>query len=147
MLKSLLAAFALPELRQRIQFVFIMFGVFIIGLHIQVPGIDRKAMENLVNSQGILQLFDTFSGAAFRKWVGEVITERGIGPVVRLVIFCSIMARLPYEVSRTLKGFSFEPGAQVTPWGLFLLLALFLGMVVSIIFVSDGVRRIPIQHA
>jgi len=244
MLKSLLAAFALPELRQRIQFVFIMFAVFMVGLHIPVPGINRTAMEHLVQQNGILQLFDTFSGGAFRKftifamgitpyinasiimqlltvalpqleelakegeagrkqiakytryltailaifqafgllamlgglmgktgiveanlltrlqivvtlaagtcflmWMGELITERGIGQGVSLVIFCSIMARLPYEVQQTLRGFSTEAGAQVTPVGLILLVALFLGMVVSIIYVSDGVRRIPIQHA
>jgi preprotein translocase subunit SecY len=245
MLKSLLAAFALPELRQRIQFVFIMFAVFMVGLHIPVPGINRAAMEALVQQNGILQLFDTFSGGAFRKftifamgitpyinasiimqlltvalpqleelakegeagrkqiakytryltavlsifqafgliamlggfmgrgghiieanmltrlqivvtlaagtcflmWMGELITERGIGQGVSLVIFCSIMARLPYEVQQTLRGFSWEAGAQVTPVGLILLVLLFLGMVISIIFVSDGVRRIPIQHA
>src|SRR5438128_1648602 len=224
MLKSLLAAFALPELRQRIQFVFIMFAVFMVGLHIPVPGINRAAMEDLVNKNGILQLFDTFSGGAFRKftifamgitpyinasiimqlltvalpqleelakegeagrkqiakytryltavlsifqafgliamlggfagghghiieatlltrlqivvtlaagtcflmWMGELITERGIGQGVSLVIFCSIMARLPYEVQQTLRGFSTEAGAQVTPIGLFLLVMLFL---------------------
>jgi preprotein translocase subunit SecY len=244
MLKSLLAAFAVPELRQRIQFVFMMFAVFVIGLHIPVPGIDRRAMEALVAQQGILQLFDTFSGGAFRKftifalgitpyinasiimqlltvampqleqlakegeggrkiiakytryltavlaivqacgllvmlrgmggatpifqgsiltmaqvvvtlaagtcflmWVGESITEKGIGQGVSLVIFCSIMARMPYDVKRTMEGFSFEPGAAVTPVGLFLLLALFLGMVISIVYMNDGVRRVPIQHA
>jgi preprotein translocase subunit SecY len=216
-----------------------------VGLHIPVPGINREAMEHLVQQNGILQLFDTFSGGAFRKftifamgitpyinasiimqlltvalpqleelakegeagrkqiakytryltavlavfqafgllamlggilgrgtgiieanlltrlqivvtlaagtcflmWMGELITERGIGQGVSLVIFCSIMARLPYEVQQTLRGFSTEAGAQVTPFGLVLLVLLFLAMVVSIIFVSDGVRRIPINHA
>lgn len=244
MLRNLIAAFALPELRQRIQFVFMMFGVFMIGLHIPVPGINRAAMEALVQQTGILQLFDVFSGGAFRKftifamgitpyinasiimqlltvampqlealakegeggrkqiakytryltavlalvqasgllvmlkgiggaqpiihadpltmaqivvtlaagtcflmWMGELITERGIGQGVSLVIFCSIMARLPYEVQKTVKGFSLEPGAAVTPVGLFLLVTLFLAMVVAIVFMNDGVRRVPIQHA
>jgi preprotein translocase subunit SecY len=247
MFKSLMAAFAVPELRQRILFVFGMFAVFMIGLHIPVPGINRKAMENLVNQNGILQLFDTFSGGAFRKftifamgitpyinasiimqlltvampqleelakegeggrkqiakytrqltvvlcvvqavglvamlggfhfgghgpqiieaspltlvqiivtltagtlmllWIGEMISERGLGQGVSLIIFVSIMARMPYDVSNTLKGFSFEPGAAVTPLGLFLLVALFLGMVVAIIYVQEGMRRVPIQHA
>src|SRR5436305_13554333 len=88
MLKSLLAAFALPELRQRIQFVFIMFGVFMIGLHIPVPGINRAAMENLVNSQGILQLFDTFSGGAFRKFT---IIAMGITPYINASIIMQLL--------------------------------------------------------
>src|SRR5438876_8394992 len=89
MLKSLLAAFALPELRQRIQFVFIMFGVFIIGLHIPVPGINRAAMERLMaNDQGILSLFDTFSGGAFRKFT---IFAMGITPYINASIIMQLL--------------------------------------------------------
>jgi hypothetical protein len=50
MLANLMAALTLPELRKRIQFVFLMFAVFMVGLHIPVPGINRAAMERLVNS-------------------------------------------------------------------------------------------------
>src|SRR6266852_5203386 len=74
MLKSLLAAFALPELRQRIQFVFIMFAVFMVGLHIPVPG--------------ILQLFDTFSGGAFRKFT---IFAMGITPYINASIIMQLL--------------------------------------------------------
>jgi preprotein translocase subunit SecY len=241
MLTNLLAALALPELRKRVQFVFLMFAVFILGLHIPVPGIDREAMQKLVENQGVLQLFDVFSGGAFRKftifalgitpyinasiimqllvvawpsleamqkegesgrkkiaqytryltavlalfqasgvllmlngagvlqatpiwtkiqivvtltagttflmWIGEMITERGIGQGVSLVIFCSIMARMPYELARIAQGFSLEPGAMVGPFDLFRLLLLFLATIVAIIFVTQGTRRIPIQHA
>src|SRR5437868_4718112 len=90
MLKSLLAAFAIPELRQRIQFVFIMFGVFMVGLHIPVPGINRRALENLVNSQGqgLLVLFDTFSGGAFRKFT---IFAMGITPYINASIIMQLL--------------------------------------------------------
>jgi preprotein translocase subunit SecY len=240
MLTNLLAALALPELRKRIQFVFLMFTVFVLGLHIPVPGIDRAAMEKLVQNQAVLQLFDVFSGGAFRKftifalgitpyinasiimqllvvawpsleamqkegesgrkkiaqytrymtavlavfqaagvllmlssagvltaslwtkiqivvtltagttflmWIGELITERGIGQGVSLVIFCSIMARMPYEIAQLVQGFSLEAGAMVGPFELFKLALLFLGTVVAILFVTQGIRRIPIQHA
>src|SRR5215210_2167711 len=88
MLKSLLAAFALPELRQRIQFVFLMFGVFMVGLHIPVPGINRAAMEQLVNNTGILQLFDTFSGGAFRNFT---IFALGITPYINASIIMQLL--------------------------------------------------------
>ena len=80
MLKNLIAAFALPELRQRIQFVFMMFAVFMVGLHIPVPGIDRVAMEKLVQQTGILQLFGVFSGDAFRKFTIFAIDWRMVWP-------------------------------------------------------------------
>jgi preprotein translocase subunit SecY len=57
------------------------------------------------------------------------------------------MARIPYDVRRTMRGFSWDPGAAVTPLGLFLLGTLFLAMVIAIVFMNDGVRRVPIQHA
>src|SRR5437879_4927021 len=90
MLKSLLAAFAIPELRQRIQFVFIMFGIFMVGLHIPVPGINRRALETLVNSQGqgLLVLFDTFSGGAFRKFT---IFAMGITPYINASIIMQLL--------------------------------------------------------
>src|SRR5258707_15671371 len=65
-----------------------MFAVFIVGLHIPVPGINRAAMENLVNSQGILQLFDTFSGGAFRKFT---IFALGITPYINASIIMQLL--------------------------------------------------------
>ena len=67
MLASLAAAFKLPDLRRRILFVLGMFAVFVVGLHIPVSAIDAKAMENLA-SKGVLNLFDVFSGGAFRRF-------------------------------------------------------------------------------
>src|SRR3954447_14026237 len=90
MLKSLLAAFAVPELRQRIQFVFMMFGVFMIGLHVPVPGVDRSAMEQLMrNDQALLTLFDTLSGGAFRK---VTIFAMGITPYIKASIIMQLLA-------------------------------------------------------
>jgi preprotein translocase subunit SecY len=237
-----MAAWQVPELKKRIQFVFMMFAIFVVGLHIPVPGIDRAAMERLVNATGVLQLFDVFSGGAFRKftifalgitpyinasiimqlltvawptleamakegesgrkkiaqytryltailavfqaagvlmmlksanvlqasiwtqvqiaitlsagttflmWMGELITEKGIGQGVSIVIFASIMARMPYEVVNLVQGFDWRPGsgAMVGPFDLLRLILLFLATIVAIIFVTQGVRRIPIQHA
>src|SRR5436309_5250520 len=89
MLKSLLAAFAVPELRQRIQFVFMMFAVFMVGLHIPVPGINRSAMHELMrNEQGLLTLFDTFSGGAFRKCT---IFAMGITPYINASIIMQLL--------------------------------------------------------
>ncbi len=45
-LGSLIAAFKFPDLRKRILFVFLMFGVFVVGLHIPVPGITRAGMPS-----------------------------------------------------------------------------------------------------
>jgi len=248
MLRNLMAAMAIPDVRKRIQYVFLMFAVFVVGLHIPVPGVDRAAMARLFNNPnlGILQLFDTFSGGAFRKftifalgitpyinasiimqlmtvaipsleqmakegesgrkqiakytryltaglavlqafglitmlshtsaggaifvggwltrfqvvvaltagttflmWMGEQITENGIGQGVSLIIFASIMARLPFDIARTFLEFGWTPssGAKIGPFNILALLVLFMATVVGIIYVQLGTRRVPIQHA
>src|SRR5262249_18618481 len=48
------------------------------------------------------------AGTAFLMWIGELITERGIGQGVSLVIFGSIMSRLPYDIGMTIKNFGLE---------------------------------------
>jgi preprotein translocase subunit SecY len=96
----------------------------------------------------LLQIVVTLTaGTCFLMWMGELITERGIGQGVSLVIFCSIMARIPYDIKRTIANFGLESTSGVTPVGLTALVLLFLGMVVAIVFMNDGVRRVPIQHA
>jgi preprotein translocase subunit SecY len=85
------------------------------------------------------------AGTAFLLWIGESITEKGIGQGVSIIIFTSIMSRLPYDVRLTiryLEGAGPEAIFQVGS-----LLVLFLATVVGIIYVQGGVRRVPIQHA
>ena len=68
-ISSLLAAFKLPDLRKRILFVFGMFALFVLGLHIPVPNIDREAMDRLMKTAGgLFGLLDVFSGGAFRRF-------------------------------------------------------------------------------
>jgi preprotein translocase subunit SecY len=110
----------------------------------------------MLNGAGVLQanlvtkiqiVATLTAGTTFLMWIGEMITERGIGQGVSLIIFCSIMARMPYEIGQLVEGFSLEAGAMVGPFELFKLAALFLATVVAILFVTQGIRRIPIQHA
>lgn len=236
MLASLMAAWRLPELRQKIIMLFVFFGVFILGLHVPVPGINHAKMEQLFMQGGAFGLLDIFSGGALRKftifamgiapyinasiimqllvvgipswqqlqeegqsgrkviarytryltlalalvqaigmttllrrqdileaggfslfiiivtliggtaflmWLGERITENGLGNGVSLLIFISIMARLPYEVGKI-----FQLASQgATGWHNVLLLAFFeIVTIMAIVFITEGQRKVPIQH-
>ena len=88
MLASIVAAFKLPDLRKRILFVFAMFGVFVLGLHIPVPGIDREAMDRLFGAGGILGMLDVFSGGALRKFT---IFAMGIAPYINASIIMQLL--------------------------------------------------------
>lgn len=88
MLASIIAAFKLPDLRKRILFVFGMFAVFVVGLHIPVPGIDREAMRSLFEQGTLLGLVDVFSGGALRKFT---IFAMGIAPYITASIIMQLL--------------------------------------------------------
>jgi preprotein translocase subunit SecY len=238
-LAPLIAAFKLPDLRRRILFVFWMFGLYVVGLHVPVPGIDHEAMAKLVDAQTLFGLFDVFSGGAFRRfsilamgimpyinasiifqllgiaipriaevakegesgrrkisqwtrwltivlaifqgamtctwltsvqppilearglsllpilltltagtcflmWMGEQITDKGIGNGVSLIIFAGIVARMPVDVAKTYQLWASGVVSWVNVFGLVLI---WLLTVAGIIYITKGERRITIQSA
>lgn len=88
MLESLLAALRLPDLRKRIFFVFGMFAVFVAGLHVPVPGIDREAMRRLFEQGGLLGMLDVFSGGALKQYT---IFAMGIAPYINASIIMQLL--------------------------------------------------------
>ncbi len=84
------------------------------------------------------------SGTAFIMWLGEQITERGIGNGISLIIFAGIVARLPSAVSTT---FQFVREGEMGVLVALLILVLSVLVVGAIIFVERGQRRIQVQYA
>jgi preprotein translocase subunit SecY len=83
------------------------------------------------------------AGTMFLLWLGEQITEHGIGNGISLLIFVGIMVSLPQQVQTTYLSVQEQPSLL---WGAILLLALFLATVVGVIYMTQGTRRIPVQH-
>ncbi len=84
----MIAAFKLPDLRRRILFVFGMFAVYVVGLHVPVPNVDHKAMAQLVQQGALLGLFDMFSGGAFARFS---ILAMGIMPYINASIIFQLL--------------------------------------------------------
>ena len=84
------------------------------------------------------------AGTAFLMWLGEQITERGIGNGISLIIFSGIVARLPSAVAQT---FDLYRVGQLSFVLLALLTAVMLGVVAAIVFLESGRRKIPVQYA
>ncbi|MBN2803327.1 MAG: preprotein translocase subunit SecY [Deltaproteobacteria bacterium] len=84
------------------------------------------------------------TGTAFIMWLGEQITERGIGNGISLIIFAGIVAALPDAIVQTLKSASV---GQLNPIQLMLVAVALLAVVATIVFFERGQRRIQIQHA
>ena len=84
------------------------------------------------------------AGTAFIMWLGEQITERGIGNGISLIIFAGIVARMPSAVGNT---FRLMRTGEIGVFLVLLLLVLMVVVVGFIIFVERGQRRIPVQYA
>jgi preprotein translocase subunit SecY len=85
------------------------------------------------------------AGSMFVMWVGELITERGIGNGASLLIFVSIVSTLPRSLGQTID--QAQSGDRSFVSGSIILLLVFLVMIVGIVFVQEGTRRIPIISA
>jgi preprotein translocase subunit SecY len=93
----------------------------------------------------ILAAITLTAGTAFLMWLGEQITERGIGNGISLIIFAGIVARLPEAILGVIQTMG-APG-QLGPFGILLLLAFMIAVVGFIVLVERGQRRIPVQYA
>ncbi|MBI2842777.1 MAG: preprotein translocase subunit SecY [Armatimonadetes bacterium] len=235
MLASVLAAFRVPDLRKRITFVFGMFAVYVVGLHIPVA-VSGQAFERLAQAGGLIGLLDAFTGGAFKKftifalgiipyinasiimqlltiaipqleqlakegepgqkkirlwtrwmtgglaivqasgmtlylrsagvefagpfqivqvvislaagtaflmWLGELITDKGIGNGVSLIIFAGIMASLPFQLAQIATKLQ---AGSIHWYNAAGLLIAFVLTVMAIVAVTQAQRKIPIQH-
>ncbi len=79
------------------------------------------------------------TGTALLMWMGELITQRGIGNGMSLLIFASVVSTLPAQGTRIQAS---------AGWGaLIITIIVFIGLLVAIVFIEQGQRRIPVQFA
>ena len=84
------------------------------------------------------------AGTAFLMWLGEQITERGVGNGISLIIFAGIVARLPSAVAQT---FEMYRVGELSLLFLILLGVTMLAVITAIVFLESGRRRVPVQYA
>jgi len=106
--------------------------------------------NNMLNAdaQGIwsaIVIILTFtSGSALIMWLGEQITEFGIGNGISMILFASIISRLPTSLITTVRNIT---AGNLQWWLALLMLIGAVAMIVLIVFVNDAERRIPVQYA
>jgi preprotein translocase subunit SecY len=84
------------------------------------------------------------AGTAFIMWLGEQITERGIGNGISLIIFTGIVCRMPVAIGRT---FQLLSTGEISIFLVIVLIVMMVAVVGVIIFVEQGQRRISVQYA
>jgi preprotein translocase subunit SecY len=121
-----------------------------------LKGIDRTIADlgmPLVSDPGflfrIVVVVTLTAGTLFLMWLGDQITERGIGNGMSLIISVGILSRFPAGLIQAWKTFvSSEKGSgQVSPIVLVLLVVLLLGVIAGVISLTQGQRRVSVQYA
>jgi len=93
----------------------------------------------------LLTVITLTAGTAFIMWLGEQITERGIGNGISLIIFAGIVARIPQAVLQTWT--TFQDKAEGSDIQLLILAAVMVVTIAVIVFVERAYRKIPVHYA
>lgn len=104
------------------------------GQFVQYPGWSFR----------LLTMITLTSGTAFLMWLGEQITERGIGNGISLIIFAGIVARFPNAIVKT---FNLVRAGELSVFFVLILVVMMVAVVGGIIFIERGQRKIPVQYA
>ncbi len=107
-------------------------------------GIFRGAVEANSNLQKLIVVVTLVAGTSFLIWIGERITEKGIGNGISLIIFVGIISRLPAEVIKTFKLISV---GQLSIIKALVFGIVFLVIIAVVVALQEGERRVPIQYA
>ena len=106
-------------------------------------------VQKYATTPGVLFIVETAlaltAGSMFVMWLSELMTERGIGNGASLLIFVNIVAVLPTTLGQTIE--LAQAGGREAVGKVVILLLVFLVMIVGIVFVQEGTRRIPIISA
>src|SRR5882672_6504204 len=124
--------------------------------HTMLPGITdtiRQLGVPLVDDLGwkfrIVTVVSLTTGTLVLMWLGDQITERGIGNGISLIITIGIVARLPAALVQAWKTFvpSGQGASQVNPMVLVLLVLVLVFVIAAVIAITQGVRKITVQYA
>ncbi|MCX5800768.1 MAG: preprotein translocase subunit SecY [Candidatus Eisenbacteria bacterium] len=129
------------------------YGTVFLGM-IQAYGISifveslRSELGAVVPYPGLsfrlLTMITLTCGTVFVMWLGEQITDRGIGNGISLIIFIGIVARFPNDVLNTVRAVS---GGALELFSIVWLMVLIIGVIAAVIVMTQGMRKIPVQYA
>jgi preprotein translocase subunit SecY len=118
------------------------FGMSLFLANMNVGGVKVVPVTGLPFT--LLTMITMTAGTIFIMWLGEQISERGIGNGISLIIMIGIIARYPANALDTWRALKL---GQVTPFRMVFFVILFIGLVAAVILITQGQRRIPVQYA
>ena len=119
--------------------------------------LQSSAMAIGFGNQGLLQEYNALNvitvivaltaGSAFLMWIGERITERGVGNGISIILVINILSTIPSDFVRLAQQFVIGKAPAIAILAAVVILAIVLGMIVFIVLLNSGTRNIPVQYA
>ena len=119
--------------------------------------LESTAMAIGFGGQGLLIDYNAWSvvvavatmtaGSAFLMWIGERITENGVGNGISMVLLFNIISSLPQDANTLYTKFMTGSNIGVKVTSLIMILAVIIAMVIFVVVLQDGERRIPVQYS
>ena len=111
-------------------------------------GFGRQGLLQEYNAINIIMVICTLTaGSAFLMWVGEQITEKGVGNGISIVLAINIISRMPQDIASLFSQFVFGKTIAIGAVAAVIIIAIIVLMVVMVIILNDAERRIPVQYA
>ena len=111
-------------------------------------GFGRRGLLQTYNALNVITVIVALTaGSAFLMWIGERITEKGIGNGISVVLTINIVSRLPQDITALFN--QFVAGKEIAPAVVasVIIIAVIIVMVVLVIILNSGIRKIPVQYA
>ena len=111
-------------------------------------GFGRSGLLQEYNFVNVLiVIFALTAGSAVVMWIGERITEHGVGNGISIVLVVNIISRLPQDLMGLYEQFIKGKAIAVGVLAAVIILAIMLAMIILVIILNGGVRKIPVQYA
>ena len=111
-------------------------------------GFGRQGLLEDYNAINIIMVICTLTaGSAFLMWIGEQITEKGVGNGISIVLAINIISRMPQDIATLFSQFVFGKTIAIGAVAAVIIIAIIVLMVVMVIILNDAERRIPVQYA
>ncbi|MCR5800659.1 MAG: preprotein translocase subunit SecY [Lachnospiraceae bacterium] len=127
---------------------YVTVGLALIESTAMAIGFSRS---NLLQNGGALDIITVIvtltAGSAVLMWFGEQITEKGVGNGISIVLTINILSRIPQDMKSLYQQFVENKSIGVGVVAAVVIIAIIIGMVVLVIYLNDGERKIPVQYA
>ncbi len=107
-------------------------------------GLFRGALINQDAFSIVVVILTLTAGTTFLMWLGEEITDKGVGNGISLLIFAGIVSRLPSGIINT---FALAKQGEINILAIIVFLAITLAIIVGVVAIQEGTRKIPVQYA